>query len=109
MTRAPGLKRRRQEIERRLRAAGLKRASLSEVPRWLDPETQARVSGLRAELEALGPVFACFGRYLSTRLDHLAGVDCRALATLPDRAEPMPPGEVLGLLRSELGATGSAL
>ena len=109
MTRAPGLKRRREEIERRLRAAGLKRASLSEVPRWLDPETQARVSGLRAELEALGPLFACFGRYLSTRLDHLAGVDCRALATLPDRAEPMPPGEVLGLLRSELGATGSAL
>jgi hypothetical protein len=75
----------------------------------LDPQTQARVAGLRAELEALGPLFACFGRYLSTRLDHLSGADCRALATIPDQAEPMPPAAVLELLRSELGATGSAL
>jgi hypothetical protein len=109
VTPARGLRQRRQELERRLRAAGLKRASLSQVPRWLDPQTQARVKALRAELEALGPLFRCLGRYLSSRVDHLSGVDCRALATLPDRAEPMPPAAVLALLRSELGAAGSAL
>ena len=103
-TAAHALKHRQKEVERRLEGAGLVPASLEEVPRWLEPATVERGRRFRAEIGQLGAVYACFGRYLSTRLDHLAGEDCRDLAKLPDEAEPMPEDEVWQLLRSELGA-----
>ena len=103
------LKRRRTEIESRLKAAGLRRASLAGVPRWLDPQTQSRIRALPAELRSLGPLFCRFGRYLSTRLDHISGADCRDLAALPDHAEPFPEAEIRGRLRSEFGRGGAAL
>jgi hypothetical protein len=93
-------------VEQRLAAAGLRRAALEAVPRWVEPQTQQRILALRPLLEELGPLFSRFGRYLSTRLDQLAGVDCRNLASLPDRAEAMPENDVRALLRSELGVPG---
>jgi len=87
----------------------LRRASLASVPRWLDPQTQSRIRALPSELQSLGPLFCRFGRYLSTRLDHLSGDDCRDLAALPDHAEPLPQAEVRERLRSELGKGTAAL
>lgn len=102
------LKRRREEIESRLAIAGLRRASLDRAPRWLEPQVQARLRGFRTELEALGPLFRRFGRYLGTRLDHLEGADCLDLARLADSADPISEGEVRRRLRSEFGPQGAA-
>jgi hypothetical protein len=99
------IKHRQKEVGRRLEAAGLVRAALKAAPRWLEPPTVERGRRFREEVGRLGPVYACFGRYLATRLDHLQGEDCRALARLADEAEPMPQAEVSHLLRSELGAS----
>ena len=45
---------------------------------------------LRSALAALGPVFTCFGVYLSSRVDMWPLDVCLELATLPDQAPPMP-------------------
>jgi hypothetical protein len=101
-------RRRRKEVERRLSEAGLKRASLDQAPRWLEPRFQARLQGFRQELQARGPLFRLFGRYLGTRLDLLHGSDARDLALLSDDAEPISKGEVFSLLRTEFGTQGAA-
>lgn len=98
---------RRKEVERRLSEAGLRRLSLDQAPRWLDPRVQDRLKGFRAELQAQGPVFRLFGRYLGTRLDLLQGSDARDLALLSDDAEAIPESEVRSLLRSEFGGQGA--
>lgn len=95
-------------MEQRLEAAGFRRAALSCVPRWVDPQAQQRLLALRPLLAELGPLFARFGRYLATRLDLLAGVDCLSLTSLPDRDAALPAGEVRSLLRAELGVPGLA-
>ena len=101
------LRRRRTEVERRLSEAGLRRESLDQAPRWLEPRVQARLRSFRLELQALGPLFRFFGRYLGTRLDLLHGSDARDLSLLSDDAEPISEGEVYRLLRTEFGPRGA--
>lgn len=100
--------RRRRQVEAQLQRAGFASSAVLEPPPWPDPEHDLRVRRLRTELAGLGPVFARLGRYLSTRVEHLPAEDCRALAALPDRAEPMPEPEVSERLRAEFGGSGLA-
>jgi predicted unusual protein kinase regulating ubiquinone biosynthesis (AarF/ABC1/UbiB family) len=58
---------------------------------------------LRQALTSLGPVFASFGLYLSSRVDLLPVSDCLELAMIPDRADWMPISTVRALIVSELG------
>ncbi len=51
----------------------------------------------------MGPVFAAFGLYLSSRFDLLPMKHCVALATTPDWAVPMPESAVRDLIRHETG------
>lgn len=102
------LSRRRQEIARRWVEGGLLPADFDEAPRWREAQAQEKLAWLRQELERLGPVFSGFGLYLSTRLDFLAGREAWLLATLEDRAAPMPEAEVRERLRAGLGAAEAA-
>lgn len=92
-----------REIERRLSEAGLTRAALDQTPRWREPAVLARLRGFRAELQALGPLFRLFGRYLGTRVDLLEGADARDLAMLSEDADPLSEAEVRARLRAEFG------
>src|SRR5215471_9601986 len=62
-----------------------------------------RAQQLRASLEALGPRYACFARYLSSRVDLIPAEYCRELACTPDVAPPLTPPEVQGLLLQHFG------
>lgn len=62
---------------------------------------------LRATLGSLGPVFADFGRYLSTRPDLLPRRDCTELALIADAAMPAPSAALEALLHRQLGAPPS--
>ncbi|HKG14678.1 MAG TPA: AarF/UbiB family protein [Pyrinomonadaceae bacterium] len=100
----PLLRSRRKEVEQRLADFGLARG----------PRRALRVAGadaaepthsrrLRAALESLGPVFASFGLYLSTRVDLLDARDCLELAAIADRGEAEPPCAARALCERELG------
>lgn len=67
------------------------------------PEREDRVRRLRDALEALGPLFTAFGRYLSTRADLFRAKECLILAALPDSAGVEPAATVRGRLEHELG------
>lgn len=96
-------RRRQREVERRLAAFG---AGVG--PRLLGGRTGApderRAARLRGALETLGPIFASFGLYLSTRIDLLPRRDCAELAAIPQHATPAPPSAVAALIARELGA-----
>ena len=62
-----------------------------------------RAKQLRSALEALGPRYACFALYLSSRIDLLPAEYCRELALAADTAPPLPPSEVLKVLLNEFG------
>src|SRR5687768_14536316 len=86
------LKRRRRFVEERLREAGRPRLAR----RFPPPEgrlgaDEQPMRRLREALVELGPVFAGFGRYLSSRIDLLARRDCLELAAIGDRGEPLAP------------------
>src|SRR5215831_17953547 len=66
--------------------------------------TDFPISRLRETLAALGPVFASFGRYLSTRPDLLPRRDCAELALIADTAMPAPPAALEAHLHRQLGA-----
>src|SRR5512138_3887308 len=72
---------RRREVEQRLRALGKPRPPHRVPPPEgrLSPEEQP-AGRLRTALVSLGPVFADFGRYLSSRIDLLPRRDCLELA-----------------------------
>ncbi|MCA1593855.1 MAG: hypothetical protein LC754_14640, partial [Acidobacteria bacterium] len=103
-TERSALKKRREEIEQRLAAAGLPcvaRRSLRVVHDAA--HEQARGPRLRFALESLGTVFSLFGRYLSTRVDLLPAQTCLELATIPDRAAPSSFDNVRDIFVNELG------
>ena len=60
---------------------------------------------LRAALADLGPVFAGFGRYLSSRLDLLPRRECLELATTDVRSTTYPETGVEALVLRRLGAS----
>jgi hypothetical protein len=58
---------------------------------------------LRAALGALGPVFADFGRYLSSRVDLLPRRDCLDLSATDEGDEARSPVDLAPLLLAQLG------
>jgi predicted unusual protein kinase regulating ubiquinone biosynthesis (AarF/ABC1/UbiB family) len=65
------------------------------------------IQQLRATLASLGPLFAAFGRYLSTRPDLLSRRDCAELAQIADTASPAAPAALEAFLHRQLGAAPS--
>jgi predicted unusual protein kinase regulating ubiquinone biosynthesis (AarF/ABC1/UbiB family) len=61
------------------------------------------VTRLRAALADLGPVFAGFGRYLSSRIDLLPRREALELSAIPDRATPMTAAQVDACVAEQLG------
>ncbi|HEY1338312.1 MAG TPA: AarF/UbiB family protein [Bryobacteraceae bacterium] len=59
---------------------------------------------LRAAMEALGPVFRCFGRFIGMRLDLIDTPFWLELGAIEDRAEAAPPDEIDAWLAREIGA-----
>jgi predicted unusual protein kinase regulating ubiquinone biosynthesis (AarF/ABC1/UbiB family) len=64
-------------------------------------ETRAR--RLRAALESLGPLFSCFGIYMSSRVDLLPATDCLELALIRDQMQATPIIAVRELFSREIG------
>lgn len=98
------LKHRRQEIERCLVAFGFGRGSrrpLQQPGVGDHGETQSR--RLCLALESLGPVFAAFGLYLSSRVDLLPVHDCLELATIADQAEATSFTTIREVIAHQLG------
>src|SRR5262249_9345791 len=63
----------------------------------------SRYQKLSAALTDLGPIFAAFGIYLSSRADLFPVKDCLELAGIADEATPSPPHLVRELIDIELG------
>jgi hypothetical protein len=105
-TTAPGgaqaWRERRHEVEERLRAVGPVERVAPPAGR-LGPD-EHHAERLRDALLSLGPIFAAFGLYLSSRLDLFARRDCLELSRIPDAGAPSAAGEVAELIRRELGA-----
>jgi predicted unusual protein kinase regulating ubiquinone biosynthesis (AarF/ABC1/UbiB family) len=98
-------KRRRRVVEERLREAGRPRlARRSPPPEGRLGADEQPMRALCDTLSGLGPVFASFGRYLSSRVDLLPRRDRLELARIPDRGEPIPESRVESLVQRELGA-----
>lgn len=95
---------RREEIDERLAACGLARGPrrLFRGNSRLDFEKSPSLR-LRAALESLGPVFAAFALYMSSRVDLWPAKDCLQLATIPDRKAPTPTNVVWSLFSREIG------
>src|SRR6266850_445881 len=84
------LKKRREEVLERLAAFGLVRGPHRIMRAGSVPDDEASLGHrLRLALDGLGPVFACFGLYLATRVDLLAARDCLELAAITNEAPPM--------------------
>jgi len=99
------MKDRRRTVEARLAAVGpvppVRRAPPPEGRLGADEYPMPR---LRAALWDLGPVFASFGRYLSSRVDLLHRRDSEELSALPDRGAALAPTIVEACVGRELGA-----
>ena len=65
-----------------------------------DPE---RCRRFRLCIENCGPLFAAFGRYLSSRLDLIPALLRQELARISDIAAPTPPAQVREICCRELG------
>lgn len=103
LRRSEGARRRRREIE-----ACLARWNLLRRPRPVhlggeSPEGPGLGARLHGALLELGPVFAGFGKYLSSRVDLLAAGDAVDLAAIPDRVLPLPIAAVRDRIAAELG------
>src|SRR5918995_981555 len=99
------LKRRRRFVEERLRQAGRPRLTRRSPP----PEgrlgaDEQPMRRLRETLVELGPLFASFGRYLSSRIDLLPRRDCLELAAIADAGEPLTAADAAAAIERELGA-----
>jgi hypothetical protein len=95
---------RRRSVDARLSALGAPPAAHRLPPpegRLSDAETSIR--RLRETLTDLGPVFAGFGRYLSSRVDLLPRRACLELAEVPDRREPSARADVEAMVTRQLG------
>ena len=93
---------RRHEVEERLRLVGEPGRTSPPAGRLGSDEHHSE--RLRDALQSLGPVFASFGQYLSSRLDLLPRRDCTELRRIRDVAPPAPALDVIELFRRELGA-----
>src|SRR5688500_5310534 len=99
------LRRRRRFVEERLREAGRPRlARRSPPPEGRLGADEQPMRRLRETLLELGPLFAGFGRYLSSRIDLLPRRDCLELAAIPDRSQPMHESDAAAVIERELGA-----
>lgn len=101
---APGRHGRRKQVETVL--APLLRVSVRRTPPpdgRLDRDDYP-IQRLSAALASLGPVFATFGRYLSTRLDLLPRRDCRELAAIADLGPAAAPAAIDRAIHRQLGA-----
>jgi len=99
------LKRRRRFVEERLREAGRPRlARRSPPPEGRLGADEQPMRRLREALVELGPVFAGFGRYLSSRIDLLPRRDCLELAAIGDGGKSLAPSAVSAIITQELGA-----
>ena len=94
---------RRLEVERRLAEHGLLRGPRRILAAGRSRRAKAGIADLRRLLEELGPVFAAFGRYLSSRADLLAAADCLALEDLRVPAAASSLEAVDEALSRELG------
>jgi hypothetical protein len=94
-----------EPLQSRARAARnvLRRRELEDWLSAFDVPGAPRYRRIRHSLEAMGPVFMAFGRYLSTRIDLLPEILCEELACIPDGAMPSEPAAVAGLFIPELG------
>jgi predicted unusual protein kinase regulating ubiquinone biosynthesis (AarF/ABC1/UbiB family) len=70
------------------------------------PSDDGRVRGraIRQALEDLGPVFASFGVYLSSRIDLLPAGFCEELAAIPDLGIPGSEEYVRQVIERDLGS-----
>ncbi|MEK6279441.1 MAG: AarF/UbiB family protein [Acidobacteriota bacterium] len=98
------LRKRREEILERLAAFGLNRGPhrIVHAGRLWDGEASLG-HRLRLALGDLGPIFSCFGLYLSTRVDLFPAADCLELAAISNEAVPMSWASVRDLIERETG------
>lgn len=101
---SPGPRERRRTVEARLARAGPPPADRRTPP----PEGRLSLdeypaSRLCSGLVDLGPLFAGFGRYLSSRIDLLPRRDALDLSAIPDRATPMTAAQVDACVARQLG------
>lgn len=94
---------RRWEVERCLAESGLAFGAGRSSPSVRGWDEERVVYRLRGVLEDLGPVFQLLGLYLSCRADLFSTRVRKALAAIPDGAEPTPPASMYELLGRELG------
>ncbi len=95
---------RRRIVGRRLHTLGRpKRARRAPPPEGTLGTDERPIAGLRSALEELGPVFAEFGRYLSSRVDLLPRRDCLELAAIDGRGEGREHSDAPALVIERLG------
>ena len=82
---------RRRTVEDCLRAYGV------------DSTEPIAFARLRECMESMGPLFAAFGLYLSSRLDLLPEALCEELNLIRDERAPMPPDTVRAIFAKDVG------
>ena len=90
-------------MERRLAILGLTRRSRSISASHGSDYDEAHACKLREALESLGPVFASFALYLSSRVDLLSPRNCLQLASVPNSGMGTPSSSVRALIGREIG------
>jgi ubiquinone biosynthesis protein len=95
---------RRRRLSHRLVELGLAGRAPRRSPSSGGASRGAFGERLRSASAELGPLFAAYGRYLSSRPDLLPPADAVALAEIPDFAESLSPDVARAMLRTELGA-----
>jgi hypothetical protein len=104
MAAATRLGKRQDEIETRLQCIGIE-----PTRRWqdlqLESDRESRVRQFCELLPELGPLFARFGRYLSSRLDRLPAEDCHTLSGIDDRRAELSIEQIHSTLHLTLGAS----
>ena len=98
-----GPKERRKAVERCLAMLGLTRRSRSISVSHGSDYDDAHACKLREALESLGPVFASFALYMSSRVDLLSPQNCHQLASIPDSGMGTPSSYVRALIGQEIG------
>jgi predicted unusual protein kinase regulating ubiquinone biosynthesis (AarF/ABC1/UbiB family) len=103
--RRPSDKERRRTVESALAVFARQQLRRVAPPEGRLGPTDFPIDRLRDTLAGLGPVFASFGRYLSTRPDVLPRRDCAELALIADVGTPAAPPALEAHLHKQLGAS----
>src|SRR6516164_6409372 len=101
----PSDKERRRTVESALAVFARQQLRRVAPPEGRLGPTDFPIDRLRDTLAGLGPVFASFGRYLSTRPDVLPRRDCAELALIADVGTPAAPPALEAHLHKQLGAS----